>query len=65
MPFCIGWVENFNEIALSCMIKETEANFCFSIFGQNSKIAKGTLLEAERILFFNNLKTTLIRYPVG
>ena len=31
------WVENFDEIALSCMIKEIEANLCFSIFGENSK----------------------------
>ena len=37
MPFCIGWVENFDEIALSRMVKEIEANFCFSIFGKNSK----------------------------
>ena len=38
MPFCIGWVENFNEIALSCTAKEIEGNFCFSIFGKNLKI---------------------------
>ena len=37
MPFCIGWVENFDEIALSCTVKEIKANFCFSIFGKNSK----------------------------
>ena len=41
MPFCIGWVENFDEIALSCMVKEIESNFCFSIFGKNSKIQNG------------------------
>ena len=49
MPFCIGWVQNFDEIALSCTVKEIEANFCLSIFGKNSKIAK----------------STLIRYPMG
>ena len=49
MPFCIGWVQDFAEIALSCMVKEIEANLCLSIFGKNSKIAK----------------STLIRYPVG
>ena len=27
----------FNEIALSCMVKEIEANLCFSILGKNSK----------------------------
>ena len=29
--------ENFNEIILSYMVKEIEANLCFSIFGENSK----------------------------
>ena len=37
MPFCIGWVENFDEIALSCTVKEIEANMCFSIFGKSLK----------------------------
>ena len=32
------WVENFDEIALSHTVKELEANFCFAIFGKNSKI---------------------------
>ena len=31
------WVENYDEIALSHMVKEIEANSCFSIFGENSK----------------------------
>ena len=31
------WVENFDEIALSRTVKEIEANFCFSILGENSK----------------------------
>ena len=31
------WVENFNEIALSRMVKEIEANSCFAILGKNSK----------------------------
>ena len=26
MPFCIGWVENFDEIALSRTVKEIEGN---------------------------------------
>ena len=29
--------ENFNEIALSRVVKAIEANLCFSIFGENSK----------------------------
>ena len=35
------WVENFDEIALSRMVKEIEGNLCFSIFGKNSKIQNG------------------------
>ena len=41
MPFCIGWVENFDEITLSCTVKKIEANFCFSVFGKNLKIQNG------------------------
>ena len=35
------WVENFDEIALSRMVKEIEANLCFAIVGKNSKIQNG------------------------
>ena len=35
------WVENFDEIALSRMVKEIEANLCFAIFGKNLKIQNG------------------------
>ena len=35
------WVENFDEIPLSRMVKEIEANLCFAIFGKNSKIQNG------------------------
>ena len=35
------WVENFDEIALSRMVKEIEAILCFAIFGKNSKIQNG------------------------
>ena len=31
------WVENFDEITLSCTFKEIEGNLRFSIFGKNSK----------------------------
>ena len=41
MPFFIGWVENFDEITLSCMVKKIEANSCFSIFGKNLKNQNG------------------------
>ena len=53
MPFCIGWVENFDEIALSCTVKEIEANFCFSIFGKNSKIQNGRHMWEEGNFFEN------------
>ena len=58
MPFCIGWVENFDEITLSRTVKKTEANFCFSIFGKNLKI------QNEEI-FFKIAKSTFLRYPMG
>ena len=35
------WVENFDEITLSRMVKEIEANLCFAISGKNSKIQNG------------------------
>ena len=38
----MGKLRNFeNEIALSRMVKEIEANLCFAIFGKNSKIQNG------------------------
>ena len=35
------WVKNFDEIALSRMVKEIEAILCFAILGKNSKIQNG------------------------
>ena len=64
MPFCIGWVENFDEIALSRTVKEIEANFCFSILGKNSKIKNGHHMWEEEN-FLKIAKSTLLRYPVG
>ena len=58
MPFCIGWVENYDEIALSCTVKEIEANFCFSIFGKNSKIQNGHHFWEEEIFFENSQEYT-------
>ena len=64
MPFCIGWVENFDEITLSCMVKKIEANSCFCIFGKNLKIQNGRhFLEKEN--FLKIAKSTFLRYPVG
>ena len=62
MPFCTGWVENFDEIALSCMVKEIEANFRFSIF--LAKIQNGCHMWEEEY-FLKTAKGTLVRYPVG
>ena len=53
MPFCIGWVENFDEITLSCTVKKIEANSCFSIFGKNLKIQNGRHL--PRVHFLDTL----------
>ena len=50
MPFCIGWVENFNEITLFCTVK---ANLCFSIFGKNLKNQNGRHFWGGEIFFEN------------
>ena len=56
--------ENFNEIYLSCTVKEIEANLCFAILGKNSKIQNGHhLWEGEN--FLKIAMSTLLRYPVG
>ena len=47
------WVENFDKIALSSMVKEIEANLCFPIFGKNSKIQNGRHFWEEEIFFEN------------
>ena len=62
MPFCIGWVENFDEITLSCTVKKIEANSCFSIFRKNSKwppfLGKGNF-------FLKIAHSTFLRHPMG
>ena len=58
------WVENFDEIALSRMVKEIEGNLCFAIFGKTSKIQNGRhFWGGENFLKIN--KSTMLRYPVG
>ena len=64
MPFCIGWVENFDEVTLSCTVKKIEANFCFSIFGKNSKIQNGRHFGGGEN-FLKIAKSTFLRCPVG
>ena len=62
MPFCIGWVENFDEITLSCTVKKIEAKFCFSNFGKSSKIQNGRHFWEKCLKI---AKSTFLRYPVG
>ena len=64
MPFCIGWVKNFDQVTLSCTVKKIEANFCFSIFGKNSKIQNGRNFGEEEN-FLKITKSTFLRYPMG
>ena len=58
------WVENFDEIALSGTVKEIEADWCFAIFGKNSKIQNGRQFWGGE-KFLKIAKSTLLRYPVG
>ena len=55
------WVENFDEIALSRTVKETEVNLCF---GKNSKIQNGRHFWGGEN-FLKITKSTMLRYPVG
>ena len=64
MPFCIGWVKNVDEIALSRTVKEIEAILCFTIFGKNSKIQNGRHFWGGEN-FWKIAKSTFLRYPVG
>ena len=64
MPFCIGWVENFDEITLSRTVKKIEANSRFSIFGQNLKIQNGRHFWGGEN-FWKIAKSTFLKYPVG
>ena len=64
MPFCIGWVKNFDKVTLSCTVKKIEANFCFSIFEKNSKIQNGHHFWEEEN-FLKIAKSTFLRYPTG
>ena len=58
------WVENFDEIALSRMVKEIEGNLCFAIFGKTSKIQNGRHFWGGKI-FLKIAKIAFLKYPVG
>ena len=46
-------LDNFDEIALYRTVKETEANLCFAIFGENLKIQNGRHFWGGEIFFEN------------
>ena len=55
---------NFDEIALSCTVKEIEGILCFAVFGKNSKIQNGRhFWRGEN--FLKIAKSTFLRYRVG
>ena len=54
MPFCIGWVENFDKIAPSFTVKDIEVNFCFFHFWQKFENSKWPPF-LGRGKFFENL----------
>ena len=58
------WVKNFDEIALSRMVKEIEGNLCFAIFGKTSKIQNGRHFWGGEN-FLKIAKTAFLRYPVA
>ena len=58
------WVENFDEIALSCIVKEIEGNLCFAIFGKISKIQNGRHFWGGEN-FLKIAKIAFVRYPAG
>ena len=64
MPFCIGWVENFDEVTLYCTVKEIEAILCFAILGKNSKIQNARHMWGGEN-FLQIAKSTFLRYPMG
>ena len=64
IPCGLKMVENFDEIALSRMVKEIQANLCFAIFGKYSKIQNSRHFWGGEN-FWKIAKITFLRYPVG
>ena len=58
------WVKNFDEMALSHMVKEIEANLCFAIFGKKLRIQNGRHFWGGEN-FLKIAKITFLRYSVG
>ena len=63
MPFCIGWVENFDEITLSCTVKKIEAYFCFSIFGKRKIFWKLPRVHFLDTLWVENFAWQICVFP--
>ena len=59
------WVENFDKIALSHMVKAIEANLCFTIFGKKIWKFKMAAIFGEMKFFLEIVKSTFLRYPVS
>ena len=49
MPLCIGWVENLDEIALSCMVKEIEEICVLPFLAKIRKYKMATIFEERKI----------------
>ena len=58
------WVENFNEIALSHMVKEIQANLCFAFLAKIRKFKMATIFGGGEN-FWKIAKIAFLRYPVG
>ena len=49
MPFCIGWVENFDEIALTCTVKKVEAIPVFLFWAKILKFKMAAIFGKRKI----------------
>ena len=60
------WVEYFDEIVLSCTVKEMKpiCGVFFAFFGKNLKIQNGRHFWGEEI-FLKIAKSTLLRHPTS
>ena len=58
------WVENFDEIALSRMVKEIEGNLCLPFLAKLQKFKMAAIF-GEGKIFLKIAKIALLRYPVG
>ena len=50
MPFCIGWVENFDEITLSRTVKEIEAISVFQFLAKIRKFKMAAIFGKRKII---------------